>query len=50
MLIGNEENVIQFGYEYLEVLNKAVDFAVRAMDTIENISIDRKHYIICFEL
>jgi four helix bundle protein len=33
-----------FGYEKLEVWNKAVEFAVRVIDTVENISTDRKHY------
>ena len=41
----NEENFMQFGYENLEVWNKAVDFAVKVIDTVENISTDRKHYI-----
>ena len=40
----NEENFMQFGYENLEVWNKAVDFAVKVIDTVENISTDRKHY------
>jgi four helix bundle protein len=35
---------MQFGYENLEVWNKAVDFAVKVIDTVENISTDRKHY------
>lgn len=35
---------MQFGYEKLEVWNKAVEFAVRVIDTVENISTDRKHY------
>ena len=28
---------MQFGYENLEVWNKAVDFAVKVIDTVENI-------------
>ena len=35
---------MRFGYEDLEVWNKAVNFAVRVIDTVENISTDRKHY------
>jgi len=35
---------MKFGYEDLEVWNRAVDFAVRVIDTVENISTDRKHY------
>ena len=35
---------MKFGYEDLEVWNKAVNFAVRVIDTVENISTDRKHY------
>ena len=35
---------MKFGYENLEVWNKAVDFAVAVIDTVENISTDRKHY------
>ena len=35
---------MQFGYENLEVWNKAVNFAVRVIETVENISTDRKHY------
>ncbi|MBW1717867.1 MAG: four helix bundle protein [Deltaproteobacteria bacterium] len=35
---------MKFGYEGLEVWNRAVDFAVEVIDTIENISTDRKHY------
>ena len=35
---------MQFGYENLEVWNRAVDFAVRVIETVENISTDRKHY------
>jgi four helix bundle protein len=35
---------MQFGYENLDVWNRAVDFAVRVIETVENISTDRKHY------
>ena len=35
---------MQFGYEKLEVWNKAVEFAVKVIETVENISTDRKHY------
>ena len=35
---------MKFGYENLEVCNKAVDFDVRDIETVENISTDRKHY------
>jgi four helix bundle protein len=35
---------MKFGYEDLEVWNKAVEFAVRVIGIVENISTDRKHY------
>ena len=35
---------MQFGYENLDVWNKAVDFAVKVIETVENISTNRKHY------
>jgi four helix bundle protein len=35
---------MQFGYENLELWNKAVDFALRVIETVEKISTDRKHY------
>jgi four helix bundle protein len=35
---------MKFAYEDLEVWDKAVDFAVEVIDTLENISTDRKHY------
>ena len=35
---------MKFAYEDLEVWNKAVDFAVEVIDTVECISTDRKHY------
>lgn len=34
----------KFAYEDLEVWNRAVDFAVAVIDTVENISTDRRHY------
>jgi len=33
-----------FGYENLDVWNKAVDFAVNVVETVDNISTNRKHY------
>ena len=35
---------MQFGYEDLVVWDKAVDFAVKVISAVENISTDRKHY------
>ena len=35
---------MQFGYENLDVWNKAVDFAVKVIETVDNISTNRKHY------
>ena len=35
---------MKFGYEDLEVWNKAVDFAVKIIDLVENMQTDRKHY------
>ena len=35
---------MKFGYEDLEVWNKAVDFAVKVVETVDNISTNRKHY------
>ncbi|MDP2993482.1 MAG: four helix bundle protein [Deltaproteobacteria bacterium] len=35
---------MKFAHENLEVWNKAVDFAVEVIDTVENISTDRRHY------
>jgi len=35
---------MRFACEDLEVWNKAVDFAVDVIDTVDNISTDRKHY------
>ncbi len=35
---------MQFGYENLDVWNKAVDFAVKVVETVDNISTNRKHY------
>lgn len=33
-----------FGHENLDVWNKSVDFAVKVVETVENISTNRKHY------
>ena len=35
---------MKFGYEDLEVWKRAVDLAVKIIDTVENISTNRKHY------
>ncbi len=35
---------MKFGYEDLNVWNKAVDFSVEVIELVENISTDRKHY------
>jgi len=35
---------MKFGYEDLDVWNKAVDFAVEVIDLAENISTGRRHY------
>jgi four helix bundle protein len=35
---------MRFGYEDLEVWNRSVDFAVKVIDAVENISTDRKHF------
>ena len=35
---------MRFAYEDLDVWNRAVDFAVIVIDTVENISTDRRHY------
>ena len=35
---------MKFGYENLEVWNRAVDFAVEVIDTVENMASSRKHY------
>ncbi len=35
---------MRFGYEDLDVWNKAVEFAVEVIELVENISTDRKHY------
>ena len=35
---------MKFGYEDLEVWNKAIDFAVKVVETVDNISTNRKHY------
>jgi len=35
---------VKFGYEDLDVWNRAIDFAVEVIGVVENISTDRKHY------
>jgi len=35
---------MKFGYEDLDVWNKAVNFAVKVIDIVENMNTDRKHY------
>ena len=35
---------IKFAYENLDVWNKAVDFAVEVIDTVDDISTGRRHY------
>ena len=35
---------MRFGYEDLDVWNKAIEFAVEVIEIVENISTDRKHY------
>jgi four helix bundle protein len=35
---------MRFGYEDLAVWDKAVDFAVKVISAVENISTDRKHF------
>ena len=35
---------MKFGYEDLDVWNKAVDFAVQVVKTVEDIATNRKHY------
>jgi len=35
---------MKFGYEDLDVWNKAVEFAVQVIEVVEDISTDRKHY------
>ena len=37
-------SAMRFAYEKLDVWNKAVDFAVQVIDTVEDIFTDRKHY------
>jgi hypothetical protein len=36
---------MKFAYEKLEVWNRSVDFAVAVIDTVENISTDRKLFL-----
>jgi len=38
------KNLSQFGYEDLEVWNKAVDFAVKIIDVVEEAFDKKKHY------
>ena len=35
---------MKFGHEDLEVWNKAIEFAVEVIDTVDNISTGREHY------
>jgi four helix bundle protein len=35
---------VKFGYEDLDVWNKATEFAVEVIELVENISTHRKHY------
>jgi len=35
---------VKFAYEDLKVWDRAVDFAVEVIDTVEDMSTDRKHY------
>jgi len=35
---------MEFGYEKLEVWNRAVDFAVRVLDVVDSMDSPRKHY------
>jgi len=35
---------MKFGYEDLDVWNKATEFAVKVIDLVESLSTDRKHY------
>ena len=35
---------MKLAYQNLEVWNKAIDFAVKVIDTIDDISTDRNHY------
>jgi len=35
---------MKFAHENLEVWNRSVDFAVSVIDTVENMSSERKHY------
>jgi len=35
---------MKFGYEDLEVWNKAIDFAIQVIEIVEQIKTDRKHY------
>jgi four helix bundle protein len=35
---------MKFAYEKLDVWNKAIEFAVKVIDVVEDINTDRKHY------
>ena len=35
---------MKFAYENLEVWNKAIDFSVDVIETVDHVSTDRKHY------
>jgi len=38
------EETMKFAYENLEVWDKSIEFAVTVINTVEEISTDRKHY------
>lgn len=41
---AERDKKLRFGYEDLEVWNRAVDFAVKVIDLVETIDTGRKHY------
>ena len=41
---GTREILVKFGYEDLEVWNKAVNFAVKVIGTVETVFVTNKHY------
>jgi len=41
---GQRNRRMKFGYEDLEVWNRAVDFAVKVIELVETIDTGRKHY------
>ncbi len=43
-LTAERWDVKKFGYEDLEVWNRAVDFAVKVIELVETIDTERKHY------